>query len=75
MVEVFEILKSFLKYIGPLAIIGFGILIAWGLVKWFGKMKEAVYGLSSNPASLIFAILLIAAGLYFWFSYLLPLFN
>ena len=75
MLEIWELAKSFIKYIGPLATIAFGILIAFGMVKWYDKMKDAIYGLSSHPAKLFFAILIISALLYFWFSYLAPLFD
>ena len=75
MLEIWMTIQSLLLYIGPLAIIAFGLLLAWGTIKWIKNLGVAVKGLSESPGSILFALLLIAAGLYFWFLYLAPLFN
>lgn len=75
MVEIWETIKSLLLYISPLAVIAFGLLTAWGIIKWFDKLNDAIKGIAEHPGRIIFAILLISAGLYFLISYIWPLFE
>lgn len=75
MLDIAQVLKDLLTYIGPLAIIVFGILIAWGTIKWLKRLGVAINGLSENPGYIVFALLVIAGGLYFWFNYIAPLFK
>lgn len=69
-----KVLK-FLNMIGPLAAIGIAILVAFGVVKWFRRLKEASIELSKEPSSLFFALMVIAFFLFFFFKYISPILN
>lgn len=71
--DLLETGKNFLRIIGPLAIFAVGIVTTWGIVKWAKTMGRAMKELAESPFSLMFAVVVVALLMFFYFAYVDPL--
>ena len=73
MEQIALILKEWLKYLSPLAIIIFAILTTGGILKWFGMTKNAVKEIMKSPTGIVIVLAIAGALFYFYFAFLAPL--
>ena len=73
MIDIFNGALSALGLVAPIVIGGFGVLIAWGMLKWGKRFLEALHGLFEKPERVIFMLVVIGIMLWIWFSYGAPL--
>lgn len=75
MIELLQKGTSILQLFAPLAILALGLLTAWGIIKWSRRLGKAFIEMSSNPASFVFALIVIAIFLFIYFKHVEPLFS
>lgn len=75
MFELIDKGMGILEVFAPIAILGLAILTAWGVIKWGKRLGLAFMELSSNPASFVFALIVIALFMFIYFKHIQPLFG
>lgn len=73
MIEMLSGLSGILKLVVPLAILGFGVLTTWGIIKWGKRLSEAISEIFKNPTYVVMTIIVIAVLLWIWFDKVQPL--
>lgn len=72
MLELYNLIKSILKYAAPIIIGAFSLLTVYAMFKWTNRIKNAWAAIWSNPILIVFWIVL-AVFMYILFkNHVLP---
>ena len=72
MIEILNKLTGWLKLVGPLIIFITTLLATASMIRWGKKTKVAFKEIFSEPGNVIFFIILLGLGLFFWFKLISP---
>ena len=73
MVELWELIKSIIKYAGPVIIFGFSLFTVYAMLTWTRRIKTAWGEIWKNPILIIFVIALTVIGIMLFSKHVIPL--
>lgn len=73
MVELWELIKSIIKYAGPVIIFGFSLFTVYAMLTWTRRIKTAWIEIWKNPILIIFVLAIAVIGIIIFRNHVIPL--